>query len=233
MADRISEIKSLLDRLAYQLTEELETQREEIEILKGKIAELEKYAVVEQVITAAPVMPVAEAAPMETFAQSEPERPAIQQEMSTFCDTDTDESCPDEVIEPEPARDIDTEEPVFTVTDLNDLHSTLKTTVSDLYADRNTIADVAQSKARPWMVDIPGPKVEMIQSALSFNDRLTFIRDLFDGDSEQFNITLDRINETSTFDEVVSDMRDAYPEWDEGSPLVYRFYMEVRRRFRD
>jgi hypothetical protein len=124
-------------------------------------------------------------------------------------------------------------EPLFTVTDLNDLHSTPKTTVSDLFAERNTIADVAQSKTPTWMVDIPGPKVEMIQSALSFNDRLTFIRDLFEGDSEQFNITLDRINETASFDEVVSDMRDAYPEWDENSPLVYRFYMEVRRKFRD
>lgn len=137
----------------------------------------------------------------------------------------------------EPVREVESPkeeyETIFTVTDLNEVKPPKVETVSDIFAERNTIADFAQNRTRPWMVDIPGSKVEMIQSALSLNDRLTFIRELFEGDTEQFNIILDRINETSSFDEVVSDMRDAYPEWDENSPIVYRFYMEVRRKFRD
>lgn len=226
MADRISEIKSLLDKLSFQLVAELEAQRKEIEELKAKIAEweremeqVEQDQEVEQddipqteVRSAAPVVEHSVEAPAPTIAT-----PSLSGSTPPSLHVQT----------------VEEEETFFTVTDLNDVHSAPKTTVSDLFAERNTIADVAQSKTRPWMVDIPGPKVEMIQSALTFNDRLTFIRELFEGDSEQFNITLDRINETSTFDEVVSDMRDAYPEWDENSPVVYRFYMEVRRKFRD
>lgn len=226
MADRISEIKSLLDKLSFQLVAELEAQRKEIEELKAKIAEWERE--MEQVEQDQEVeqddIPQTEV----RFAAPVVEHPA-EAPAPTIAAPSSSGSTPPSLH----VQTVEEEETFFTVTDLNDVHSAPKTTVSDLFAERNTIADVAQSKTRPWMVDIPGPKVEMIQSALTFNDRLTFIRELFEGDSEQFNITLDRINETSTFDEVVSDMRDAYPEWDENSPIVYRFYMEVRRKFRD
>lgn len=226
MADRISEIKSLLDKLSFQLVAELEAQRKEIEELKAKIAEWERE--MEQMEQDQEVeqddIPQAEV----RFAAPVVEHPA-EAPAPTIATPSSSGSTPPSLH----VQTVEEEETFFTVTDLNDVHSAPKTTVSDLFAERNTIADVAQSKTRPWMVDIPGPKVEMIQSALTFNDRLTFIRELFEGDSEQFNITLDRINETSTFDEVVSDMRDAYPEWDENSPIVYRFYMEVRRKFRD
>lgn len=239
MADRISEIKSLLDKLSFQLVAELEAQRKEIEELKAKIAEweremeqVEQDQEVEQddtpqaeVRSAAPVVEHPVEAPAPTIASTSSGSVPLSSDSTSSSLGSTPPSLHVQTVEEE--------ETFFTVTDLNDVHSAPKTTVSDLFAERNTIADVAQSKTRPWMVDIPGPKVEMIQSALTFNDRLTFIRELFEGDSEQFNITLDRINETSTFDEVVSDMRDAYPEWDENSPIVYRFYMEVRRKFRD
>ncbi len=248
MADRISEIKSLLERVSLQLVAELEAQREEIQILKEKVVALEKKVAEELRVVAAhevtrpepvdvpePVAVPKPAAVPEPVAVpgpavvsepvAVPEPVAVRELVSV--PQSVSAAAPVIVHEPEP------EETFFTVTDLNEVHAASKTMVADLFVERNTIADVAQSKTIPWMVDIPGPKVEMIQSALSFNDRLTFIRDLFDGDSEQFNITLDRINETSTFDEVVSDMRDAYPEWDESSPLVYRFYMEVRRKFRN
>lgn len=226
MADRISEIKSLLDKLSFQLVAELEAQRKEIEELKAKIAEWERE--MDQVEQDQEVeqddIPQTEVRFAAPVVESPAEAPA-----PTIATPSSLGSTPPSLH----VQTVEEEETFFTVTDLNDVHSAPKTTVSDLFAERNTIADVAQSKTRPWMVDIPGPKVEMIQSALTFNDRLTFIRELFEGDSEQFNITLDRINETSTFDEVVSDMRDAYPEWDENSPVVYRFYMEVRRKFRD
>lgn len=226
MADRISEIKSLLDKLSFQLVAELEAQRKEIEELKAKIAEWEReMEQVEQDQEVEPDdIPQAEVRSAAPVVEHPAEAPA-----PTIATPSSSGSTPPSLH----VQTVEEEETFFTVTDLNDVHSAPKTTVSDLFAERNTIADVAQNKTRPWMVDIPGPKVEMIQSALTFNDRLTFIRELFEGDSEQFNITLDRINETSTFDEVVSDMRDAYPEWDENSPIVYRFYMEVRRKFRD
>lgn len=234
---------------------ELEAQREEIQILKEKVIALEKMVAQkpEVVVVQHPVaeepshapepevtVPEPVAAPEAVLQQEDAPRPlSVSEPVASPAPVSAPEpiaaprpytpAAPVIVSDPEP----DPEETFFTVTDLNEVHAAPKTMVADLFAERNTIADVAQSKTIPWMVDIPGPKVEMIQSALTFNDRLTFIRELFDGDSEQFNITLDRINETSTFDEVVSDMRDAYPEWDESSPIVYRFYMEVRRKFRN
>lgn len=262
MADRISEIKSLLERVSLQLVAELEAQREEIQILKEKVVALEKKVAEEPRVVAAPEVtrpepvaahesaaataPLSVPGPVTTpdpVAASDPADAPKPLSVPEHDASPVAVSAPEPIASPRPVPSAapvivsdpepDPEETFFTVTDLNEVHAAPKTMVADLFVERNTIADVAQSKTIPWMVDIPGPKVEMIQSALSFNDRLTFIRDLFDGDSEQFNITLDRINETSTFDEVVSDMRDAYPEWDESSPLVYRFYMEVRRKFRN
>ena len=255
MADRIYEIKSLLERVSSYMVAELEAQREEIQTLKEKVIALEKMVAQkpEVVVVQHPVaeepshapepevtVPEPVAAPEAVLQQEDAPRPlSVSEPVASPAPVSAPEpiaaprpytpAVPVIVSDPEP----DPEETFFTVTDLNEVHAAPKTMVADLFAERNTIADVAQSKTIPWMVDIPGPKVEMIQSALTFNDRLTFIRELFDGDSEQFNITLDRINETTTFDEVVSDMRDAYPEWDESSPIVYRFYMEVRRKFRN
>lgn len=91
----------------------------------------------------------------------------------------------------------------------------------------------AEPDADPsWMTDIPGPEVNSVYEALTNNDRFQFIRDLFDDDDEQFALSMDRIDRCSTFGQVVSEMRVAFPEWDERSPLVYQFYMMVRRRFR-
>ena len=147
-----------------------------------------------------------------------------------------------QVVVQEPEIEVDPiqeDEPHFEVQDLSEeiVRTPTKgpetiTSLADLFAHRNTLADAAQNSRCSWMIDIPGPKVNTIFEALSLNDRLTFIREMFDGDSEQFNITLERIDETSSFEEVVSDMRSAYPEWDENSDIVYRFYMIVRRKFR-
>ena len=53
MADRISEIKSLLERVSLQLVAELEAQREEIQILKEKVVALEKKVAEEPRVVAA------------------------------------------------------------------------------------------------------------------------------------------------------------------------------------
>ena len=89
-----------------------------------------------------------------------------------------------------------------------------------------------ESKNYSWMVDIPGPKVELVQSSLSVNDRIIFINELCEGNREEFNSLIDRINQTPTFNEVVDMVHELYPQWDDNSDIVYRFYMMVRRRFR-
>ncbi len=96
----------------------------------------------------------------------------------------------------------------------------------------DSIADKALKKVPAWMIDIPGEKVSSILSIIPLNDKLTFINNLFDSDEDQFYLTLERIEEMSSFDEVLNDMRAAFPEWNDSSDDVYRFYMFVRRKFR-
>lgn len=97
----------------------------------------------------------------------------------------------------------------------------------------SNIVDSAMKRSHPWMDDMPGPTVQNIEDAILLNDRLFFINQLFDGDEDQFSLTLERINETSSFKEVLNYLRSAFPEWDENSDPVYRFYMIVRRKCKD
>jgi len=93
-------------------------------------------------------------------------------------------------------------------------------------------SEVVSPKEPSWMNDIPGPRVNSVYEALTNNDRFQFIRDLFDDDDEQFTLSMDRIDQCRSFGQAVSEMRVAFPDWDESSSLVYQFYMMVRRRFR-
>ncbi len=90
-------------------------------------------------------------------------------------------------------------------------------------------------KARPdwydWEVDIPGSYIEDIWDGIGLNDRLLFLKELFNGDEIDFSETLDVLNEMTTLVEAVEYIRGRYPFWDEESDEVYRFYMTVRRRF--
>jgi len=106
--------------------------------------------------------------------------------------------------------------------------------VSDapLLGELFSVPETVSSKEPSWMTDIPGPRVNTVYEALTNNDRFQFIRDLFDDDDEQFSLSMERIDQCRSFGQVVNEMRVAFPEWDESSPLVYQFYMIIRRRFR-
>lgn len=90
-------------------------------------------------------------------------------------------------------------------------------------------------KARPdwydWEVDIPGPYIEDIRDGIGLNDRILFLNELFYGDEERFAAALSALNGMEKLVDAVEYMRERYPQWDEESDEVYRFYMTVRRRF--
>lgn len=102
-------------------------------------------------------------------------------------------------------------------------------------------AKIINEAARPdwydWEVDYPASYVEDVYKAISFNDRYEFIKELFNmsgdlGEAEcLFKDTLDDINEMENFKQVVAYIRHRFPQWDEQSDEVYRFYMAVRRKF--
>lgn len=90
-------------------------------------------------------------------------------------------------------------------------------------------------KARPdwydWEVDIPGPYIEDIRDGIGLNDRILFLNELFYGDEEEFASVLSALNGMNRLVDAVEYIRERYPQWNEESDEVYRFYMTVRRRF--
>lgn len=90
---------------------------------------------------------------------------------------------------------------------------------------------IANSSSPAWMVDKPGPYVQDVRDAISLNDRLLYINDLFDEDVAIYRETLNVINELGSFEEVVNYLSSEFPHWDENSDTVYRLYMTIRRKF--
>lgn len=104
-----------------------------------------------------------------------------------------------------------------------------------------TVAAKAAVAARPtlndslaadqaWRRDMPGTSVRDIRSAISLNDRVIFINQLFEEDAQAFVNALSDINQMTTLDEVVEYLAARYPHWNMNSDLVYRFMMAVRRK---
>jgi len=101
----------------------------------------------------------------------------------------------------------------------------------ELFDDKLPILDAARGSLHSWKTDMPGPKVSDIRSAITLNDKLFFIKELFNDDEEQYRLSIERLNEMYTLDEAVDYIRGAFPEWEEDSNGVYRFLMIMRRRY--
>ena len=107
----------------------------------------------------------------------------------------------------------------------------------DYYGEAKMINDAAKPDWYDWEVDYPASYIDDVYKGISFNDRYEFVKELFNvtGNLDEaemiFKETLDAINEMENFKVVVAYMRERFPQWDEQSDEVYRFYMAVRRKF--
>ena len=105
------------------------------------------------------------------------------------------------------------------------------------YGESKMINDAAKPDWYDWEVDYPASYIDDVYKGISFNDRYEFVKELFNvtGNLDEaemiFKETLDAINEMENFKVVVAYMRERFPQWDEQSDEVYRFYMAVRRKF--
>jgi hypothetical protein len=73
-------------------------------------------------------------------------------------------------------------------------------------------------------------KIDDIKQAISIGDRFRFQRELFKGNGEDMNKTLNYINQLATLDEVQSFLQSKY-KWSPDNEAVEDFYQIVRRRF--
>ncbi len=92
--------------------------------------------------------------------------------------------------------------------------------------------DAIKPDWQDWEVDYPAPYLDDIMAGISFNDRIMFLRELFNSDDQQFKSTIEYLNQLSNFKSAVTYLRREFPQWNESSNEVYRFYMNVRRKLR-
>lgn len=96
---------------------------------------------------------------------------------------------------------------------------------------RPSVAEV-MAENHPWRTDMPGTAVKDVRSAISLNDRIIFINNLFNEDPIAFQEVITQVNAMTSLAQVESYLRGTHPEWDFNSELVYRFMMAIRRKVR-
>lgn len=102
-----------------------------------------------------------------------------------------------------------------------------------LGAGRSRSVGEKMEQKEAWRTAMPGTAVKDVRSAISLNDRVLFIRELFGGDAGLFQKAVDDINAMGSLDEMVSYVNERHPGWDLDSDTVYRLMMAVRRKLSD
>jgi hypothetical protein len=92
-----------------------------------------------------------------------------------------------------------------------------------------------EEKSKPdwydWEVDYPAAYVDDLIGSMGLNDKMQFINELFNGKEIEFENVIEEIDNIGNFKKIVAHLREEYPEWDETSDIVYRFYMHIRRKY--
>ena len=84
--------------------------------------------------------------------------------------------------------------------------------------------------AQPLQTSLFGTAVEDIRQAISLGDRFLFQRELFAGNGELMQKTLDEINSLGSLSEAMDYVLDNF-EWDKESTAVQLFENVLKRRF--
>ena len=84
--------------------------------------------------------------------------------------------------------------------------------------------------AQPQQTSLFGAAVEDIRQAISLGDRFLFQRELFAGNGELMQKTLDELNALGSLEEAMDYVADNF-EWDSDSTAVQLFENVLKRRF--
>lgn len=71
--------------------------------------------------------------------------------------------------------------------------------------------------------------ISNIADAIGINDKFTFIKELFDGDAEKYNNTIDILNKVVNFNDAYNYLMGNF-SWDMDSPLVQKILNLIRRK---
>ena len=102
--------------------------------------------------------------------------------------------------------------------------------VEEPVAEPAPVVEKTAPRPAPTQTSLFGSAVEDIRQAISLGDRFLFQRELFAGNGELMQKTLDELNGLGSFNEAMEYMTDHF-EWDKDSTAVQLFENVLRRRF--
>lgn len=106
-----------------------------------------------------------------------------------------------------------------------------KTTIADKIVNPTVSRNETLAKTENTLsASIAHKKVEDIKQAISIGDRFRFQRELFKGNGEDMNKTLNYINQLATLNEAITFLQSKYG-WDTENETTEDFYQIVRRKF--
>ena len=147
-------------------------------------------------------------------------------------DEELDGDLPKEIAEEAPAEapaEIAEEAPAEPEVELDLFGEPVLRVNEKLGAGRSRSVGEKMEQKEAWRTAMPGAAVKDVRSAISLNDRVLFIRELFGGDAGLFQKAVDDINAMGSLDEMVAYVNERHPGWDLDSDTVYRLMMAVRR----
>lgn len=243
----MEEMKSLagmFSSIAQMLQEREDAQMKRIALLEARVAELEEKVRELEAGALKPEGMAAEQAEVAEVFEERQEISAVEEEeaaeeiVDEFIDEVQEEEAEDAVMVPEP--EIEEQPEIEIEFEFEEEPEVLEPQEQDFEVlepveEPEDESVLVVDKARPdwydWEVDIPGPYIEDIRDGIGLNDRILFLNELFYGDDEKFAAAITALNGMEKLVDAVEYMRERYPQWDEESDEVYRFYMTVRRRF--
>ena len=95
---------------------------------------------------------------------------------------------------------------------------------------RHNATQQLHNATQPLQTSLFGPAVEDIRQAISLGDRFLFQRELFAGNGELMQKTLDEINGLGSLNEAMDYVLDNF-DWDKESTAVQLFENVLKRRF--
>lgn len=165
---------------------------------------------------------------------SDPE--PVELDLDEELDGDLPEEAPAEIVEEVPAEapaEIAEEAPAEPEVELDLFGEPVLRVNEKLGAGRSRSVGEKMEQKEAWRTAMPGAAVKDVRSAISLNDRVLFIRELFGGDAGLFQKAVDDINAMGSLDEMVAYVNERHPGWDLDSDTVYRLMMAVRRKLSD
>lgn len=165
---------------------------------------------------------------------SDPE--PVELDFDEELDGDLPEEVPAEIAEEIPAEapaEIAEEAPAEPEVELDLFGEPVLRVNEKLGAGRSRSVGEKMEQKEAWRTAMPGTAVKDVRSAISLNDRVLFIRELFGGDAGLFQKAVDDINAMGSLDEMVAYVNERHPGWDLDSDTVYRLMMAVRRKLSD